>query len=89
MAYDYQTQRAAVFTEGGQRLFLAIRDKTQNLMKVAGAARMQEMIAANSGDSWDMLASVDRLVELGEIRELTGSDVAGQFRVFVRSRDDH
>lgn len=89
MAYDYQTQRATVFTEGGQRLFMAIRDKTQNLMKVAGAARMQEMIAGNSGDSWDMLACVDRLVELGEIRELTGSDVAGQFRVFVRSRDDH
>lgn len=87
VGYDYKTERQHVFTENGQKLFLAIRDKTQGLLKVAGAARLQEMIAGNSGDSWHMLACVDRLVELGEIRELTGLHVAGQHRVFVSTRE--
>lgn len=39
-----------------------------------------------TGDSWEMMARVDRLVELGEIREITGSNVAGQDRVFVEAR---
>jgi hypothetical protein len=30
-----------------------------------------------------MLARIDRLVELGYLREVTGDDVAGQHRVFV------
>jgi len=83
MSYSYETQRARIFTEDGQRLFLAIRDKTKHLLKQAGASRMQEMISGNSGDSWDMIACVDRLVELGEIVELQYGKCAGQHRVFV------
>lgn len=85
MGYDYQTERPKIFTEDGQKLFLAIRDKAQRLFGIAGAARMYEMISGNSGSVWEMLACVDRLVELGEIREVTaGQRVAGQDRVFVR-----
>ena len=88
MTYDYQTERANIFTEDGQRMFLSIRDKVGGLLKIAGAVRMSEAIAEQAGDSWQMLACVDRLVELGEIRELTAnSGVAGQFRVFVRNRE--
>jgi len=83
MSYAYETQRARIFTEEGQRLFLTIRDKTKHLIKHAGAARMQEMISGNSGDSWDMIACIDRLVELGEIRELPQERCPGQYRVFV------
>lgn len=84
MPYDYQTQRAALFTEEGQVLFMKIRDKTRRLLATAGAARMQEMVSGNSGDSWTFLACVDRMVELDEIREVTPPDkVAGQHRVFV------
>jgi hypothetical protein len=86
MGYDYQTQRPAIFTENGQRMFLKIRDNTQRLLGLAGAARLHEMISDCSGDSWDMLACVDRMVELGEIREVTSGHVAGQDRVFVSAR---
>ena len=82
--YEYGNQRARVFTEEGQVMFLKIRDKTRDLLDISGAARSGKMISGVTGDAWDMLACVDRLVELGEIRELTGPDVAGQDRVFVR-----
>lgn len=82
--YNYAESKRNIFTDEGQRLFLAIRDKTEKLLKDAGAARCQEMVAGNTGSSWDMLACVDRMVELGEICEITASGVRGQDRVFVR-----
>ena len=83
--YDYETQKQKILTDSGQRMFLAIREHTWSLLKNAGAARMQEIMhGAGSGDSWTMLACVDHLVELGEIKELTQKgSVDGHHRVFV------
>lgn len=83
--YNYQTERAYLFTEPGQVMFLKIRDAAHNLIRTSGAASMQAIMSRASvgGDSWHMLAAVDRLVELGELKELTGPDVIGQNRVFV------
>lgn len=68
--YDYQRQRPHVFTENGQKLFLEIRDRTHKLIAEAGAASMQRIISKSCGDSWNMIACVDRLVELEEIYEI-------------------
>jgi hypothetical protein len=81
--YTYETEKVNIFTESGQRKFLAIRDNIQKLLQKAGAVRMQEAMAGAGGDSWESMACVDRLVELGEIRELKYGDCAGQHRVFV------
>lgn len=86
--YKYSELKQNILTDDGQKLFLAIRDKTQRLLKLSGAVRCDEMITGNSGSSWDMLACVDRMVELGEIREITTGNVAGQHRVFVSARHD-
>lgn len=86
MPYDYRTQRAELFTERGQIMFLEIRDRVKRLLSQSGAVRMEEAIKGTSGVSWDMLACVDRMVELGELREITaGIQVAGQQRVFVEA----
>lgn len=83
--YRYETERKEIFTDEGQRMFLRVRDFIDKTLKIAGAVRMEEVLmAAGSGSNWTMLACVDRLVELGEIREITQSEVAGQLRVFVR-----
>ena len=84
MAYNYSSEKAELFTDGGQRMFIKIRDQVLRLLGIAGAVRMQEAISNIGGDSWQMLACVDRMVELGELRELTNSDVVGQYRVFVK-----
>ena len=87
MSYSYQHERPWAFSEEGQVQFLAIRDRINRLLTLAGACRMQEITLHQTGSSWQMIACVDRLVELGEIREITNGDVCGQHRVFVRMKD--
>lgn len=84
--YTYEAERPYLFTEEGQRLFLKVRDETHRLLKLAGAVRLQEAALSNAGSSWSMIACMDRLVELGEIKELK-YPCAGQHRVFVSTRE--
>lgn len=83
MSYDYATQRANIFTEDGQRMFLIIRDQAKLLTASAGAVTSGKLICT-TGDSWDMLACIDRLVELGELLEVPNPhSSAGQHRIFI------
>lgn len=87
MSYDYRDQRSQLFTEEGQVMFLKIRDNVHQLTKLAGVVRMQEAISGCGASSdWTAMAGVDRLVELGEIREIPQENIAGQHRVFWLAR---
>jgi len=84
MGYEYEDHKTFIFSEEGQIVFLAIRDKATKFLKEAGAFKMSNVWC--SGDSWESMACVDRLVELGEIMELdypNGTPMA-QNRVFVK-----
>jgi hypothetical protein len=81
--YNYQQVKPLLFSDEGQRLFLKCRDRVKDLLKASGAVRMEEAIKTLSGDSWTMLACLDRMVELGEIREIRQGHVVGQCRIFV------
>ena len=84
--YNYETEKPFLFTDEGQRMFLKIRDRAFALIKTAGVARMDRIMDAGvSGSSWSMLACVDRMVELGELREIPQDRVPGQHRVFYKS----
>jgi hypothetical protein len=84
--YNYENQKKNIFTEDGQIMFLQIRDRVQKLLKEAGAFMLENAINKQSGDSWNMLACIDRLVELKEIKEVTKeNEVAGQHRVFIKN----
>lgn len=87
MSYVYNDHRLYVLTDEGQRQFLRIRDHCHWLLRQAGAARMQEITKGQTGDSWEIMACVDRMVELGELRELDLPHVAGQHRIFVSALD--
>ena len=89
MSYSYATQRPVVFTEAGQVMFLRIYDSARDLIKTAGAVRADKLImAAGTCDTWDVLACIDRLVELGEIVEVKNTvSEAGQFRLFTKRND--
>jgi len=87
MSYSYEAEKAALFTDEGQRNFLKVRDFCQRMLKEAGAVRADKaMNHWGSGSSWTMLAAMDRLVEIGELREIT-SNTWGQHRVFVSAKD--
>lgn len=81
--YYYETEKPEIFTEDGQKMFLGIRNNVNRLLKQAGAVRLHEAISGQTGSSWSMVACVDRLVELGEIKEITSPNVWGQHRVFI------
>lgn len=81
--YCYKELKSEVFKENNQEMFLAIRDRAKKLKLESGVFEMQAVIKGQTGDAWVMMACVDRLAELGEIRELDiGSSVAGQNRIF-------
>lgn len=84
MSYNYETEKKEIFTEIGQRQFLSIRDNTHRLIELAGSARMDKIIANQTGSNWIMMACVDRLVELGEIHETSPAGCAGQYRTFTK-----
>ena len=83
--YRYVDYKPQILTDEGQRVFLAIRDRVHVLIAAdTGAFTMEKATeAGSSSDPWLKLACVDRLVELGEIRELTSGDTPGQHRVFA------
>jgi hypothetical protein len=81
--YNYEEIKPRLFTDSGQRNLLKVRDMARHLLKEAGAFMMFSALKDIGGDSWEMMAYVDRLVELGEICEITEAGVAGQNRVFI------
>lgn len=81
--YNYETEKPKLFTDEGQRKFLTVRDHVKNILEDAGAITMGCAMSAISGDSWEMMMYVDRLVEINEIREINQGQVAGQNRIFV------
>lgn len=81
--YRYEDLKPKLFTEEGSVLFIRIRDQVQKLLAEAGAVRLDKAIRGFSGDSWMMLACIDRLVELEELYEVSRERVATQNRVFV------
>ena len=83
--YEYETEKKAIFTEEGQVMFLKIRDHVQKCLKLSGAISMWKAIAGCTGSNWEMMACVDRLVELGGIREIPQTNCAGQDRIFVKT----
>lgn len=83
MSYSYAEEKDKLFTDDGQRKFLMVRDRVHKLLEQTGAVRMDEAIRGFTGDSWFLLACVDRMVEIGELREITHAGVPQQYRVFV------
>lgn len=84
--YKYEELRPFIFTEYGQAMFMNIYKTARDLLQKAGAFKMDHVMRGMSGDCWTMIACVDRLVELGEIYEVTQAGVYGQDRVFVAGK---
>ena len=83
--YKYEEIRPKLFTDEGQRKFLKVRDRVFRILEASGAIRMQEAISGTGGDSWELVACIDRLVELQELREIIQPyPTIGQNRIFVR-----
>jgi len=80
--YKYEDRRSYVFTERGVPQLMRIKDRANRLIREAGAAKLGNIIADETGCSWDLLACVDYLVELGNMKEIK-RDCMAQNRVFI------
>jgi hypothetical protein len=83
MSYDYKNEKPEIFTEDGQVMFLKIRDEANRLVGLSGCVMMGKLLVG-TGDSWTMLACVDRMVELGELVEIKYGNCAAQHRIFSK-----
>jgi len=77
MSYEYEKENKYVFTDKGQIHFLHIRDLAHKLLKQSGAVREDKLLVLAPGvgaaSNWEMLACIDRLVEIGEIKEVSAA----------------
>jgi hypothetical protein len=83
MGYNYAELKPEIFTESGVKRLLKVRDRVKQLLKSAGAFRMEEAGFV----SWEDIACVEYLVELGELVELK-RECWGQYRVFTDPKVD-
>ena len=72
MLYNYQRERRKLLTNEGQKALLRISDEARRLLEEKPVFWLEELLGKASlrGDAWFQLALVDRLVELGEIKEV-------------------
>ena len=85
MAYSYATMKEKTLTDEGVNALFAIRDRAHKLIDFAGACRYEVMLKGiHISDNWLALACVDRLVEMGEIKEVVIPGVPTQWRIFVK-----
>ncbi len=88
MSYSYANERPRLFTEDGQVFFLKVRDATKALIAMSGAFRFDKLSISGGYDSWELMAAIDRLVELGELEECQRPSWA-QFKVYSTPQRDN
>ncbi len=82
--YNYKDEKPKLLTDEGQKSVIKALKNAQRLLQSAGAFKAFSILEnVNYDDTFVAMAILDRLVELGEIREVTSSNVMGQDRVFV------
>ncbi|KKN96786.1 hypothetical protein LCGC14_0164300 [marine sediment metagenome] len=88
MAYEYETLKPQLLTDDGQRMFIQGRDEVLKLMPNRSDSVLmgRALDFFKAGDSWLKMACVDRMVEIGDLHEISGDNVVAQHRVFVRAR---
>lgn len=83
MSYDYQKEKRNLFTENGLKTLIKVRDNSIRLSNISEVFTLEKMISNCSGGSWTMLAAVDYLEELGEIK-CVHSPGSTQKKIYVR-----
>ena len=84
--YNYEKEKKKIFTEKGNKLMLAMRDKAKKLLDEAGAFKAHHAFVVNGAeDCWTMLAVLDYLEELQEICKVW-DQCSAQDCIYVRGK---
>lgn len=82
--YKYENHRDRIFTEEGQIEFLRVRDRVNELLNTCKYIDLDQAISGVGGSSWDNIAMVDRMVEIGELIEIKPD--TGKPRIFKKGK---
>jgi len=82
----YKAHRQEIFTEEGFRALLGIKKNVIDCIAYSGAVTAENAWNGVSGDSFLLLNCLDYLVEIGEIKMLSGPETAGQRRVYISGK---
>ncbi len=84
--YRYEDYREGLFTDEGQRKLIQTREKVLAILDKSGVIVMEKAVACvpGGGDSWEKMAYIDRMVELGDLRVLDQAGGVTQNRLFER-----
>lgn len=83
--YKYEDYKDKLLSIEGTEMFFNVKKRIDNFLSLSGAFKIENVITKMSGDSWLIMACVDRLVEIAYLKELTDKNVMGQNRVFVKN----
>ena len=83
MSYSYEDECHTLFTPRGIKKLLNVRDRIDDLLQKSGACQSGKVIDGVAGDSFQMLACMDYLESIGEIKKIS-SDGALKYHVYVR-----
>lgn len=85
--YDYQTEKPELLTEHGQDMLLTFHATVLDVFRNRETVSMGELLKAakTSGSTWTQVAYVDYLKEKRVIREISGDNVIGQHRIFIKA----
>lgn len=83
--YKYEDMKEQLFTQDGHKISIKIMQIVNSILNKYSCVIMQDAIKGCSGDTWLMMACVDRLVELGELVEISRDGCKCQHRVFMRN----
>jgi hypothetical protein len=86
MAYNYNDFKEWIFSDEGQRALIRFRDKLIPAISKTGAITLGSAIdLSDVGDSWQRIALVDRLVELGDLVKVNQVDKhSSQDEIYTR-----
>ena len=82
--YKYEDEKKYVFTNPGHFILGKIQVRALEMIQHAGVCRLQNLIDNITCSDWEAMACVDRLVELGILREIAYEYPSGQNRLFVK-----
>lgn len=85
--YKYEDEKPGLLTDEGQRMFIRGRDTVLLDLDVKDPVLMEKAMACfKTSSNWTQMACVDRMVEIGDLREIAREAEVAQHRVFVRAR---
>ena len=90
MSYSYQSQRPRILTPEMQPVLITIAlvaraGCKRSLPAIMNAADLMRAMPGEVSDSWDQMAVIDRLCELGFLRDVTRKSDKWQYRIFTWS----